>query len=105
MAAKKKKLADRNASRDEFSKPLEPVPEETELNENPIETFVNDLTQINYEMVNYDALYEAEFNDDSGTAATAKRLQSCLLESVSLNSGAMLSFESMLSFVLAVANG
>ena len=71
VAAKKKKLADRNASRDEFSKPLDPVPEEAELNESHIETFVNDLIQINYEMMNYDALYEAEFNDDPGMAATA----------------------------------
>ena len=32
---------------------------------------MNDLIQINYEMMNYDTLYEAEFNDDPGMAATA----------------------------------
>ena len=41
---KKKKLADRIASRDEFSKPLDPVPEKIEFNQEentiPIETYV-----------------------------------------------------------------
>ena len=44
FAAKKKKLADRIASRDEFSKPLDPVPEKIEFNQEentiPIETYV-----------------------------------------------------------------
>ena len=59
IAAKKKKLADRIASRDEFSKPLETVPEETELNETtPIETFAEHHERIIYEAITYDEILE-----------------------------------------------
>ena len=59
IAAKKKKLADRITSRDEFSKPLETVPEETELNETtPIETFAEHHERIIYEAITYDEILE-----------------------------------------------
>jgi len=59
IAAKKKKLADRIAIRDEFSKPLETVPEETELNDaTPIETYAEHHERIIYEAIDYDEILE-----------------------------------------------
>ena len=52
------------ASRDEFPKPVDRVPEETEPNQRPIETYVEDLARINY------GLSEAEFYHDPGMAVT-----------------------------------
>ena len=57
IAAKRKKLSDRNASRDEFSQPLATVVEEPETTEDiPVETFACFGEEINYEMNNWDEM-------------------------------------------------
>eukprot|EP00435_Cladocopium_sp_Y103_P040458 s157_g11.t1 len=53
VAAKRKKLTDRNASRDEFSQPLATVPEEEETI--PIETFAMLNYEIKYDLTDFDA--------------------------------------------------
>ena len=58
IAAKRKKLSDRNASRDEFSQPLATVVEEPETSTEdiPVETFACFGEEINYEMNNWDEM-------------------------------------------------
>ena len=57
IAAKRKKLSDRNASRDEFSQPLPPVVEEPDVTETvPVETYACFGEEIKYEMTNWDEL-------------------------------------------------
>jgi hypothetical protein len=57
IAAKRKKLSDRNASRDEFSQPLATVVEEPETTEDvPVETFACFGEEINYEMNDWDEM-------------------------------------------------
>ena len=57
IAAKRKKLSDRNASRDEFSQPLATVVEEPETTEDvPVETFACFDEEINYEINDWDEM-------------------------------------------------